>query len=282
MKRVWNPRRSAGRASLPGAAALLAGATGFVGLVLVHVAMGAPTTVLGMAVPAGVSLQSLESLGLTGEQSASPVESAAPLSPSRRVPLGASDAVGSHPEPVSSFDAGHRSASDWLGSYRELDDAELLAEADDLLVPGRDDQRQIGLLRALELRAPSVFAAPFLSATSLPDEAHRGLSVPAFAVARLAARAAAPEVFAALESFVFDLRPQASSRLRGQAVAALVGNTLPSGYVRLRDQLWRVTDPVVLDSAMGAACIASPELQLTLADLARPTSSPFPDPAAPN
>jgi hypothetical protein len=231
-----------------------------------------------MAVTEGVSLQSLEPVShdLVGEQPDASVVLAAPL-----VPTSSRAAIEPSGEVARSTPPAPRTASEWLAIFETHSDVELRAEAATTFEAGIESPRQIGLLRALEGRGPEVSGEAFLRASRLPEVAHRGLSVPAFAVARLAARAEDPGVGQTLARVAFGPLPGASSRLRGQAVAALVQSTPPDRYAWLHDQLWRTIDSSVLASALGAARALSPELQLTLADLAGPTRSPFPhsDPA---
>jgi len=243
------------RRELPGAAALLAGGVGFVGLVLVHVAMGSSPAALGMAVGAEAPLWNLELHDLGGEQAvASPV---LPPSTSDRTAVQgvctASEADSTEPLVEPSHP---RSESEWFEAYSSASVAELDSEAQTVLVAGQVQEQAVGLLLAFESRGQAAAREPFLRAAELPETGQRGLSIPAFVVMRLTKSASDAEARRTLEQLAFSQGSPLSIRLRGQAIAALVANTPQTECARLADRLGCLSDPRLLASARGAAASA--------------------------
>jgi hypothetical protein len=166
------------------------------------------------------------------------------------------------------------SAAAWFAEYRDLETEQLAAEMQLVLCPGGDADQQVGYLRAMHERGPEDSREAFLRAARLsgsPESSAqadaRGVSVPSYAVTRLAADAADPEVRVTLKQLAWEEKASASSHVRGRAAAALVTHAAPDEYRELHDQLWREMDAHVLACAIGAAHAGERELMLTLAHL---------------
>jgi len=165
------------------------------------------------------------------------------------------------------------SAADFFARYAAMELEALAAERATVLVPGGDEAQQVGLLRAYLERTPEDARAAILLAAHLPEsvayrtgERTRGISVPAYTVSHLTAAAGDPAVRVTLGLLVWDRLAPIDSRLRGQAVAALVRAATPAELPALRDQLWSEADAYVLDSAMGAVRTTDPEVGLVLGE----------------
>lgn len=233
---------------LPGAAALVAGGVGLVGLVLVHVAMGAPPVEMGMAAGIEAPLSPVR-LHVPGGGAARVVPLPTPSTRGREALR-----VSALPDPEAAEALVRpRSELEWRSVYRGAELAELADATLRVLAPGCSPAQQVGLLLALEERDAAAASAAYLKATRLPEVRSRGLSVPAFSVMHLAGLADLTEARAALSELAFGSGPRPCLRLRAQATAALVTHTPEAELYALAERLAHLSESRLLASARGAA-----------------------------